>query len=243
MDQEQRERLYANTHDLVKYKQLKSNEIFLLALKDFTLSKTRGYLLVILLMASFLFLKFFIYKVVSAIDVILEITSNVNVIAIPLFAIIVTAYAIFQALSNGPTIINLITSGKTNGSAFKKFNLYFYGVALFYLFIIILNFVLILTFKFMPSTFYLGLLSKNINEVLSAFFTSLYVILVVYALIEMKSVIYNLNQVFLTHAASSSIKAMEDLAMEDSKQNNKDQVEKEPSKKKEGERKRRKNEK
>lgn len=236
MDQEQKMRLFANTQELIKYKKLKSNEIFLLALKDFIPSKKRVCFLVILLIASFLFLKYFIYKVASAIDVILEITSNVNVVVIPLFAIIVTAYAFFQALTNGPTIITLIASGNEDGIAFIKFNLYFYGVALFYLFIIILNFVLILIFKFMPSTVHLGLLSKNINEVFSAFFTSLYVIFVVCFLIEMKSVIYNLNQVFLTHAASSSIRKLKkELA-----QNDKDQVAKEPIIKKEGKRRKKK---
>ncbi|GAB1303979.1 hypothetical protein [Bacillus altitudinis] len=221
MDEEQKQKIADHTLDLVKSKELNSKKLFLNCLGLFKLSTSRKVFLIFLLMASFLFLKYFIYKVANAIDIILEITANVNVVIIPVFAIVVTAYAIFQALANDQTMITLITVDHQNqGSKFKAYNFYFFGVGVFYLFIIILNFVLILIFKFMPSTWYIVFLGKDINEFLSAFFTSVYVIIIINFLIEMKSVIYNLFQVFVTHAASNAIKYLNE-----SDQNNESPIE------------------
>ncbi|MCW4364004.1 hypothetical protein [Bacillus paralicheniformis] len=226
MVEEQHDEIRKHTRDLIlSSKGLNSNQLFKVSLGLFKNSKKRLKLLFIVLVGLFLFLKLILFKATSAIEIISDLTVNVNTIIIPVFAIIVTAYAIFQALVSDQTMITLITVNHGDkGSKFKVYNLYFFGVAVSYLFLIILNFLLMFIFKYMPTHWYITFWSKDTNEYISAFLISLYISLVLYFLVEMKSVIYNLFQVFVTHAASNAIKHLND-----SDQNNKDQDEKEHS--------------
>ncbi|MCY7913499.1 MULTISPECIES: hypothetical protein [Bacillus] len=226
MVEEQHDEIRKHTRDLIlSSKGLNSNQLFKASLGLFKNSKNRLKLLFIVLVGLFLFLKLILFKATSAIEIISDLTVNVNTIIIPVFAIIVTAYAIFQALVSDQTMITLITvNHEDKGSKFKVYNLYFFGVAVSYLFLIILNFLLMFIFKYMPTHWYITFWSKDTNEYISAFLISLYISLVLYFLVEMKSVIYNLFQVFVTHAASNAIKHLND-----SDQNNKGQDEKEHS--------------
>ncbi|WP_261134392.1 hypothetical protein, partial [Bacillus sp. Marseille-Q3570] len=119
---------------------------------------------------------------------------------------IITGYAIFQALANGNTVLQLIAinhEGKLD--KFTVYNLYFYGLSIFFLFIIILNFILLFTFKYIPSNWSLKFISKGTNEYISASLITFYLIININFLIEVKCFIYNLFQTFITNASSASI--------------------------------------
>src|SRR5690606_33364197 len=131
---------YKNTRELAELKRKGSFELFLKSMERFSLSKTRFIILGILFIFMFLIQKFLIYPKVPAITVISDITVNLNAIIIPVFTVIITGYAIFQALSNGSTLIRLISVNHEDKlDKFSIYNLYFYGLAIFYLGIIILN--------------------------------------------------------------------------------------------------------
>ncbi|MCY8913185.1 hypothetical protein MOE47_09630 [Bacillus atrophaeus] len=206
MDEEKKEQIKEHIEDLLKYKRMNSNQIFLESIGLFKLSYLRLCFLILIFVAAFIFLKFILFNVASAIDIISDITVNVNTIIIPIFTIIVTGYAIFQALANDQTMITLITvKHKEQSSKFKIYNLYFLGVGVFYLIIIIINFMLMIIFKYLSSNWYFVCLSKETNEFISALLISLYITFILNFLIELKSVIYNLFQVFVTNAASNGI--------------------------------------
>lgn len=200
------QKLFNNTNELVKLKKLKSFDLFLLSLKRFSLSKTRIKILGIFYIIIFLTQKFLMYPKIQAISIISDITVNLNTIMIPIFAVVITGYAIFQALSNGSTILRLISiNHEEQLDKFSTYNLYFYGLSIFYLGIVILNFLLLVIFKYLPADWSLSFLSESINEYIAAFLISLYLILNLYFLIEIKSFIYNLFQIFATNASSASI--------------------------------------
>lgn len=200
------QKLFNNTQKLVNLKNLNSFDLFLLSLKRFPLSKQRIKILGVLFIIIFLTQKFLIYPKVSAISVISDITVNLNTVIIPIFTVIITGYSIFQALSNGSTLIRLIAvKHKEQLDKFSTYNVYFYGLSVFYLGIIILNLLLLVTFKYLPEDWCLNFFSKSINEYIAAVLISLYLVTILYFLIEIKSFIYNLFQIFTTNAAETSI--------------------------------------
>lgn len=200
------QKLFDNTQELVNLKNLNSFELFLLSLKRFPLSKQRIKILGVLFIIIFLTQKFLIYPTASAISVIADITVNLNYVIIPIFAVIITGYSIFQALSNGSTLIRLIAvKHEEQLDKFSTYNVYFYGLSIFYLGITILNLLLLVTFKYLPTNWCLSFFSKLTNEYIAAVLISLYLVIILYFLIEIKSFIYNLFQIFTTNAAESSI--------------------------------------
>ncbi|MCY8489674.1 hypothetical protein [Bacillus atrophaeus] len=206
MDEGQKEQISEHIRDLFESKKMNSNQIFLESIDLFKLSNIRLCFLILMFMAAFIFLKFILFNVTSAIDIISDITVNVNAIIIPVFTVIVTGYAIFQALASDQTMITLIkVKHEEQSSKFKIYNLYFLGVGVFYLIIIIVNFLLVVIFKYLPSGWYLTYLSIETNELISALLISLYIIFILNFLIELKCVIYNLFQVFITNATSNAI--------------------------------------
>lgn len=205
------QKLFDNTQKLVELKKLKSFDLFLLSLKLFSLGKTRIKILGVLFVIFLLTQKFLMYPKVQAISIISDLTVNLNTIMIPVFAVVITGYAIFQALSNGSTLIRLISiNHQDNIDKFSTYNLYFYGLSIFYLGIIILNFVLLAIFKYLPKNWYVSFLSVTVNEYIAAILISLYLVLNLYFLIEIKSFIYNLFQIFTTNATSASIEHLSD---------------------------------
>ncbi|WML30211.1 hypothetical protein RCG24_20385 [Neobacillus sp. OS1-32] len=200
------QKLFDNTQELVNLKKINSFDLFVLSLKRFTLSKQRMKILGVLFIIIFLTQKFLIYPTTSAISVIADIAVNINYVIIPIFAVIITGYSIFQALSNGSTLIRLIAvKHEEQLDKFSTYNVYFYGLSIFYLGITIMNLLLLVTFKYLPVDWCLSFFSKLTNEYIAAVLISLYLVIILYFLIEIKSFIYNLFQIFTTNAAESSI--------------------------------------
>ncbi|WP_433618759.1 hypothetical protein [Paenibacillus cellulositrophicus] len=138
-----------------------------------------------------------------------DIIGNVQSILISLFAIVITGYAIFQALTNGKTLIAMLKTNAENMSKFQEYNYFFFSISVLYLFIIILNFVMSIFLNNIPDNWSLSFLDKKINDIFYSVLMSLYIVFILNALIEMKSFIYNLYQLFSTHAVASAIQQIE----------------------------------
>ncbi|SIR47830.1 hypothetical protein SAMN05878494_3942 [Bacillus cereus] len=134
-----------------------------------------------------------------------DLLGNINDIIVPTFAVIITGYAIFQALVNGSTLINLMTVSEADKSKFEEYNLYFFGLSLLYLGIIILNLLLMLFFKNVPNDWSLPFLSNQVNEIIASVLMTIYLAILMHSLIELKSFVYNLFQCFTINAVSSGI--------------------------------------
>jgi hypothetical protein len=134
-----------------------------------------------------------------------SINKDFSGILLALFAVVLTGYAIFQALANGPTLVNLMTVSEEEKSKFKHYNMSFFSITILYLALIILNFFLYLFFSLISPKWYFPFLNNELNTYLALALFSLYIVIIFHALFELKSFIYNLYQCFSINAASKGI--------------------------------------
>ncbi|PFY83990.1 hypothetical protein [Bacillus toyonensis] len=168
-------------------------------------SMRRFLFLVVVSLAFFAIHYFLLVHSESYIENFTDLLGNINDIIVPTFAVIITGYAIFQALVNGTTLINLMAVSEAEKSKFEEYNLYFFGLSLVYLCIIILNLLLMLFFKNVPADWSLPFLSNQVNEIIASVLMTLYLGILMHSLIELKSFVYNLFQCFTINAVSSGI--------------------------------------
>ena len=144
-------------------------------------------------------------KHIKAIDSTLAIFNSVFIVIIPLFAIIVTSYAVFQALTNGRTLTALMRADEDERSKFQEYNYFFFSIAILYLTIIILSFILSIILNNLPKGWYFPHFTQSGNNQIFSVLISTYIVLILNALAEMKSFMYNLYQLFSSHAVASTI--------------------------------------
>ncbi len=168
-------------------------------------SMRRFLFLVVVSLAFFAIHYFLLVHSESYIENFTDLLGNINDIIVPTFAVIITGYAIFQALVNGSTLINLMAVSEAEKSKFEEYNLYFFGLSLLYLGIIILNLLLMLFFKNVPADWSLPFVSHKVNEIIASVLMTLYLGILMHSLIELKSFVYNLFQCFTINAVSSGI--------------------------------------
>lgn len=198
--------LVENTEKLIRLKELDSIQLFKMCLPNFKPSKRRCIFLIIMYCTLLTIFKFLSFDNKSAVGIIGDTTTNFNSIIIPIFAIIITGYAIFQALANNLTVkVMMEVSTSDEIPPLIKFNNYFFGIAFIYLALIVINTFLQFIFKYVPDEFHFAFFSNGMNEWLAAILISCYITFVINMLVEMKSFIYNLFQVFLTNASSNII--------------------------------------
>lgn len=213
------EKFKGNLVDLIETKRKSSFQLYKLALNKSNFSKKRSFILFTFFLIFFVIIYFFVFPKTSAIKVISSISTDLNTIIIPMFAVIITGYAIFQALANENTIKMLLTvKHKNSSSKFVEFNLYFYGISISYLIVIVINFCLTMLFKYLPADFYIPFLPVWVNEITSSFLISIYIAINLNLLIELKSFIYNLFQVFFTNGSVSAMDYYKELVESEKKE-------------------------
>lgn len=203
-----KDKLIQNTLNLLELKKLGSTALFKESLKrNFKLSIKRIFFLIFLFVLCFYFLFVFAFKETPAIAIISDLTVNFNTVMIPIFTVLLTGYAIFQALANENTITTMLTvvTEREKISKFVTYNLYFFGVICSYLVLIIVNFIILVIFKYMPQEWSSPLFTTKTNEFIAATLIGIYVTILVNFMIEVKSYVYNLFQVFFTNATESAI--------------------------------------
>ncbi|MGA3601194.1 hypothetical protein [Lysinibacillus agricola] len=210
-----RQRLSDNIRKLVRFKDYSSNKLTRETLKMFTLSKQRTWILLFLFLILFLITKFILFDEKTAVEIIANLTNILNSILTPMFAVIITGYAIFQAIANESTLLVLLkVTHKDDESKFAVYNKYFYGIAILYLSLTIINMVMQFIFSNLSKEWFLPIFNNHYNESIAAVLISLYLVVIINALIELKSFTYNLFQVFVTSTASTGINALEKMSDE-----------------------------
>lgn len=204
MNQEKKNQLIASIRRLTN-PNTKSDQFMKKSLALQIPSKRRFLFLVMVSLAFFAVHYCLLVHSESYIENFTDLLGNINDIIVPTFAVIITGYAIFQALVNGSTLINLMTVSEAEKSKFEEYNLYFFGLSLLYLGIIILNLLLMLFFKNVPDDWSLPFLSNQVNEVIASVLMTMYLGILMHSLIELKSFVYNLFQCFTINAVSSGI--------------------------------------
>ncbi|NEU62691.1 hypothetical protein [Paenibacillus sp. ALJ109b] len=185
------------------------NKLILNSIAYLKLSVRRKLGLLLFWIVIFIAYLFLFNEHIEAIKSTKDIISNVQSIIISIFSIVITGYAIFQALTNGKTLLAMLKVNKEKMSKFQEYNYFFFSISLLYLFVIIFNFVLSIFLNNIPEDWSLLFFSKKTNDTLYAVVISSYITFVINALIEMKSFIYNLYQLFSTHAVASAIQQIE----------------------------------
>ncbi|CAM4399153.1 hypothetical protein BAMA_18455 [Bacillus manliponensis] len=204
MDQEKKNRLLVNLGRLVD-SDMESRHIIKQSLALQIPSRHR-FLFLLLFFAVFFAIQYYILiKSGKIIEKFAGLLGNVNDIVVPTFAVIITGYAIFQALVNGPTLISLITISESDKSKFEEYNLYFLGISMLYLFLIILNLLLMFFFNVVPKNWSLPLIPGYINEIIASVLWTVYLTFLINSLIELKSFVYNLFQCFRINAIASGV--------------------------------------
>ncbi|MFB5251201.1 hypothetical protein ACE38F_12505 [Bacillus mycoides] len=204
MNQEKKNQLIASIRRMTD-PNTKSDQIVMKSLALQIPSKRRFLFLVLVAVAFFAIHYCMLVHSEDYIENFTDLLGNINDIIVPTFAVIITGYAIFQALVNGSTLINLMTVSEADKSKFEEYNLYFFGLSLLYLGIIILNLLLMLFFKNVSADWSLPFVSHQTNEIIASVLMTMYLGLLMHSLIELKSFVYNLFQCFTINAASSGI--------------------------------------
>jgi hypothetical protein len=117
----------------------------------------------------------------------------------------VTGYAIFQALVNGDTLITLLKISEKEKSKFQEYNYFFLAFSILYTIIIISNFCIALFLRNVSLDWHIAYFSVKVNNAIYSIVVSAYITIVLNALIEIKSFVYNLYQIFSTNAAAKGI--------------------------------------
>ncbi|GIO35759.1 hypothetical protein J41TS12_06200 [Paenibacillus antibioticophila] len=185
------------------------NKLLFKSIALLKLTRRRKFGLFLLCVLLFIMYMFVFNKHIDAIKSSKEIVGNAQSILISLFSVVITGYAIFQALTNGKTLIAMLKVNREKMSKFQEYNYFFFSISLLYLFIIIFNFITSIFLNNIPDKWSLLFLDKKTNDTLYSVLMSLYIVFILNALIEMKSFVYNLYQLFSTHAVASAIQQIE----------------------------------
>ncbi|MEA3318673.1 MAG: hypothetical protein U9Q88_01515 [Bacillota bacterium] len=184
-----------------------SLKIFLNGIKSIIPSRKRMIFLTILYLIIYFFYYNFI-EYINGLESTLNMVNNVYIIVIPIFAIVITGYAIFQALTNGRTLLALLKANDNERNKFQEYNYFFFSISILYLAIIVANFLFSIILNILPKDWFLPYFTQNINNRIFCFFISIYIVFILNAIIEMKSFIYNLYQLFSSHAVASAIEQL-----------------------------------
>ena len=128
-----------------------------------------------------------------------------NTIALVMFGAVIMGYTIFQALAQGSTLKEFLLNNDSDKSQFHSYNLSFFNTTVLYLFIIVINYILIVILKSIPEDWCIIYLSNNINNFIATTLISIYFLLNIYSLLEVKSFIFNLYKCFSINAVANTI--------------------------------------
>lgn len=147
----------------------------------------------------------------DTVNIFVDIVQNINDVILALFGIIFTGYALFQALIGKEMLQRMINTtvkiGKEEKSKLQEANELFAGVMTLDFICIIINVVLIVIGKCIPSN---TILFKTmwVNNLLAGLGIGVYFYVVALTLLEVKSFIYNMFQWFNLHAGTRLVELM-----------------------------------
>ncbi|EPB8218819.1 hypothetical protein ACSW9K_07025 [Clostridium perfringens] len=209
MVKKSKESLVNNLKDMKVYKDIAFLDLFKRAFFTIKPSKKR-ILFFICVFFIMLYPSYFIIVSGETLQTINLVLDKANTIILSLFAVGFTGYALFQALINRNTLKILFVSKGKKYSLFEEYNLYFFSMTIAYLCIIIFNFIMIIfTIAIKPEWFSIEM--KRVLNPICIAFISLYLSVIVSAVVEIKSFILNLFQCFNISATSQMIEELKNL--------------------------------
>lgn len=148
---------------------------------------------------------------IDTIPLFLKAVEIFNTVTIGLFGIVFMGYAFFQALINDDLLIRLLNT-KINGndkeSKLQESNEYFAKVMMLYIVEIIINILILITLGSVGDYFYLPFLKNSVNNTIAFFLIGAYLNFALNVVWEMKSFVFNLFQLFNSHAATKAFELM-----------------------------------
>jgi hypothetical protein len=150
---------------------------------------------VLILSVSFTFCLFFVYYYSYNLDEILLKAINLsNDLIFVLFASVFTVSALFVAFIKGKALQYMLMPNENGNCTYNLFAWQFYGLIIIFLFIMILNFILELyigNFQIcLPDSIY------KYGKLIDSIFISLYIILILNIILETRSFVCNMYQIF-----------------------------------------------
>lgn len=203
--------LYKNIENIINNKNLNFYGVLKASYIAIIPSKRRTLLLLFILFISCLYINLLSFESLKAITILMEITNILNAVIIPIFGFVITGFAIFQGFLNKTTtrvLLEVDTDDKPD--KFTEFSNYFFAFTIFWLILIITNIMLLFFSKLTPENLMLPFFNTNFNSILASFFLSTYIVIVLHALIELKSFLYNLVQLFMTNVSALGIESVKD---------------------------------
>lgn len=150
----------------------------------------------------------------STVTICIEVISDFNTVIVALFGIVFTGYSLFQALVDQDVLEKMVTKEMEEKTYLQISNDYFLNVMLINIVAIILNVCVLIFLKIIPNSFCLFTINI-INELISFLLLSIYLIFQLRVLVEIKSFVFNMYQLF---NISSGIKILK-MLKEDNKNN------------------------
>ncbi|WP_422487211.1 SHOCT domain-containing protein [Gudongella sp. DL1XJH-153] len=145
-------------------------------------------------------------------DTILRFITVVEIsktISISLFGIAFTGYALFQAFVSGELLERLLIHKGEEKSVFEEYNLFFFRICFLYLILILINYIVLIILKNIPSNYTLQPLSYMTNSIVSIILIFIYLLIHIFSLVEMKSFLYNIYQAFNFNALNEGVKIVD----------------------------------
>ena len=132
-------------------------------------------------------------------------TEIFNTISIAFIAMIIGAYAIFQALLNDDLVYEMHYYNNGDNSLLTETNHEFLGLLILYLTSIITNILILLTLKILPPNFLL-FKSYNLNITISTILAFIYIAFHLRIFLEIRNFAVNLYRIFEAHNLISILK-------------------------------------
>lgn len=202
MNSEQRKLISNNLERLTE------ERTFIDVLKEiYSISKISRSRIIGLIIFSIIMLKIYINVGFGqdTIQKVIDVIGYSSNFSIPVFAVVFTGYAIFQALSNSTTLAALLSVNGSEKSKFEEFNLSFLATALLYLTLMGINFVLLLILNNIPQYWQVPFIPNWVNNTLATLLFGVYITVNICALLELKCFVYNLYKCFSINAVANGI--------------------------------------
>lgn len=181
--------------NLLEFKQIRNFKELLKVIKETTISdhfkSIKNSIIVSLL---FLPLIVFIGIDSKTIERVFKIADLFSSLSIALFGIVFTAYALFQALLSNKLIIEFVKEKSNGKTLFEVYNIFFVKTSLYYLFLILLNNIILLYIENLKFDFYIKIFPNIVNNIIAVVLIYIYFILNIYGIVLIKSVLFNIFQ-------------------------------------------------
>lgn len=191
-------------HIIKLFEKRSSMQVVKDAFKELHSKKKSSRFFRIILLAIVIILSICVKMRSDTFEVVMEIIEFCNDLLLTLFGIFFTGYAFFQALINREMLKRMLETKENDKTHIQISNEYFVNIMLLDLVFIILGSILLLLGKIVPQNIYY-LLPVYMRSILVIVVITVYLFYQLLLLIEMKSFVFNIFQLFNISAGTQAI--------------------------------------